>query len=57
MDSYYAWYVAFGYAVNSSGADTYGAGAVWFDTKTEGGPLGEGGERYYNWVRLVRDVK
>ena len=53
---YYAWYVAFGYAVDSSGDDTYGAGAVRFDIKVEGGPSGEGGERYYNWVRLVRDV-
>ena len=34
----------------------HGAGAVRFDTKVEGGPLGEGGERYYNYVRLVRDL-
>lgn len=52
---YYAWYVAFGRAVNSEGLDFHGAGAVRFDTKVEGGPLGEGGERYYNFVRLVRD--
>ena len=28
---------------------------VRFDTKVEDGPLGEGGERYYNYVRLVRN--
>ena len=54
---YYAWYVAFGMAVNGEGEDFHGAGGVRFDTKVEGGPLGEGGERYYNYVRLVRDVK
>ena len=53
---YYAWYVAFGMAVDDSGEDFHGAGAVRFDTKKEGGPLGEGGERYYNFVRLVRDA-
>jgi len=53
---YYAWYVAFGRAVNDEGKDFHGAGAVRFDTKEENGPLGEGGERYYNFVRLVRDV-
>lgn len=53
---YYAWYVAFGRAVDDTGADFHGAGAVRFDTKVEGGPLGEGGERYYNYVRLVRDI-
>lgn len=53
---YYAWYVAFGRAVNGEGLDFHGAGAVRFDTKVEGGPAGEGGERYYNYVRLVRDV-
>jgi len=51
---YYAWYVAFGTAVNNEGADFHGAGAIRFDTKTENGPLAEGGERYYNYVRLVR---
>lgn len=54
---YYAWYVAFGMAVNGEGKDFHGAGAVRFDTKVEGGPAGEGGERYYNYVRLVREVK
>ncbi|GAF01598.1 hypothetical protein JCM21142_210 [Saccharicrinis fermentans DSM 9555 = JCM 21142] len=53
---YYAWYVAFGRAVDGDGHDTHGAGAVRFDTKYEGGPLGEGGERYYNYVRLVRNM-
>lgn len=53
---YYAWYVAFGTAVNDAGDDFHGAGGVRFDTKIEGGPLGEGGERYYNYVLCVRDV-
>lgn len=53
---YYAWYVAFGRAVSKSGLDSHGAGAVRFDTKHENGPAGEGGERYYNYVRLVRNV-
>ena len=53
---YYAWYVAFGRAVDTSGLDLHGAGAVRFDTKYEGGPAAEGGERYYNYVRLVRTV-
>jgi len=53
---YYAWYVAFGRAVNNEGLDFHGAGAVRFDTKHENGPASEGGERYYNFVRLVRNV-
>lgn len=53
---YYAWYVAFGRAVNSEGEDFHGAGAVRFDTKDEDGPAGEDAERYYNYVRLVRDI-
>lgn len=53
---YYAWYVAFGRAVNADGEDYHGAGGVRFDTKYEGGELGEGGERYYNYIRLVRDL-
>ncbi len=56
LEYYYAWYVAFGTAVDDDGNDMHGAGAVRFDTKAEDGPLGEGGERYYNYVRLVRDV-
>lgn len=51
---YYAWYVAFGYAVDAEGNDSHGAGAVRFDTKAEGGPAGEDPERIYNYVRLVR---
>jgi hypothetical protein len=35
---YYAWYLAFGYAVDGEGNDSHGAGAVRFDTKVEGGP-------------------
>ncbi len=53
---YYAWYVAFGRAVDGNGDDFHGAGGVRFDTKYEGGNLGEGGERYYNYIRLVRDA-
>ncbi len=53
---YYAWYVAFGYAVDGEGNDTHGAGAVRFDTKEEDGPAGEEPERIYNYVRLVRDA-
>ncbi|MBI9049600.1 MAG: DUF1566 domain-containing protein [Anaerolineaceae bacterium] len=53
-DFYYAWYVAAGRAVNNEGVDYHGAGAVRFDTKEEDGPAAEGGERYYNYVRLVR---
>jgi len=56
-DFYYAWYVAFGMAVDGNGDDFHGAGAVRFDTKIEDGPDGEGGERYYNFVRLVRDAE
>ena len=52
---YYAWYVSFGRAVDGNGEDSHGAGAVRFDTKNEDGPLGEGGERFYNYVRLVRN--
>jgi hypothetical protein len=51
---WYAWYVAFGYAVGTDGEDLHGAGAVRFDTKHEEGADGPDGERYYNYVRLVR---
>ncbi len=55
---YFAWYVAFGRAVNGQGKDTHGAGAVRFDSKTDNGMPVEGGEeRYYNYVRLVRDAQ
>lgn len=53
---YYAWYVAFGTAVDGNGDDSHGAGAARFDTKIEGGPLGEGDARYYNYVLIVRDA-
>jgi hypothetical protein len=53
---YYAWYVAFGCAVNGDGDDYHGAGAVRFDTKEVDGPAAEEAERYYNYVRLVRDI-
>ena len=51
---WYAWYVAFGYAVDQNGDDIHGAGAVRFDTKSPDGESGPDGERYYNYVRLVR---
>jgi hypothetical protein len=51
---WYAWYVAFGYAVGTDGQDLHGAGAVRFDTKHTEGADGPDGERYYNYVRLVR---
>ncbi len=55
---YFAWYVAFGRAVNGQGKDTHGAGAVRFDSKTDNGMPVEGGEeRYHNYVRLVRDAQ
>ena len=54
---YWAWYVAFGYAVDGSGEDSHGAGAVRYDTKVEGGPQGEDAERVYNHVRAVRLIK
>lgn len=53
---YYAWYISLGRAVNAEGEDYHGAGAVRFDTKDIDGPAGEDAERYYNYVRLVRDV-
>ena len=53
-DFHYAWYVAAGRAVDNSGNDSHGAGAVRFDVKVEGGSGGEGDERVYNYVRLVR---
>jgi hypothetical protein len=55
-DYYYGWYVAFGTAVNDDGDDYHGAGAVRFDTKAVDGPAAEEAERYYNYVRLVRDI-
>jgi spore coat protein CotH len=55
-EHYYAWYASFGTAVDDNGDDSHGAGGVRFDTKVEGGPDGEGGERIYNFVRAVRYV-
>ncbi len=55
---YFAWYVAFGRAVNNQGQDMHGAGAVRFDSKADNDIPVEGGEeRYYNFVRLVREIK
>jgi hypothetical protein len=54
---YWAWYVAFGYAVDGNGEDSHGAGAVRYDTKVEGGSQGEDAERVYNYVRAVRVIK
>jgi hypothetical protein len=51
---WFAWYVSFGYAVDHEGNDMHGAGAVRFDSKAEGGADGPDGERFYNYVRLVR---
>lgn len=53
----YAWYVAFGYAVDDDGNDTHGAGAVRFSPKySESEYAGEGGDNITNSVRLVRNV-
>ncbi|MFI3282761.1 MAG: DUF1566 domain-containing protein [Rikenellaceae bacterium] len=51
---YFAWYVAFGRAVNGQGLDMHGAGAVRFDSKSKGVAVEGGEERYNNFVRLVR---
>ncbi|WP_353571165.1 DUF1566 domain-containing protein [Candidatus Albibeggiatoa sp. nov. BB20] len=53
---YWAWYVAFGYAVDNNGEDSHGAGAIRYDTKVEGGPVGEDTERVYNYARAVRNI-
>jgi hypothetical protein len=54
----YAWYVAFGYAVDDEGNDTHGAGAVRFSPKyTDSSFVGEGGDNILNSIRLVRDVE
>jgi hypothetical protein len=53
----YAWYVAFGYAVDDEGEDTHGAGAVRFSPKyEESSYIGEGGDNILNSIRLVRNV-
>lgn len=54
---YFAYYVAFGYAVDPKGQDIHGAGAVRFDTKVKDGPAVQNEERITNYVRLVRDAK
>ncbi len=54
-DFFYAWYVAFGRAVNGQGEDSHGAGGIRFDTKHKNGPAGEDAGRVYNHVRIVRD--
>lgn len=54
---YFAWYVAFGRAVNGQGVDMHGAGAVRFDSKSKGMEVEGGEERYNNFVRLVRVVE
>uniref|UniRef100_UPI004047E35B Lcl domain-containing protein n=1 Tax=Mariniflexile sp. TaxID=1979402 RepID=UPI004047E35B len=53
---YFAYYVAFGYAVDQQGNDIHGAGAVRFDTKVKNGPAVPNEERINNYVRLVRDI-
>ncbi len=54
---FYAWYVAFGRAVNGQGEDSHGAGGIRFDTKHKNGPAGEDAGRVFNHVRIVRDSK
>lgn len=54
---YWAWYVAFGYAVGPDGEDSHGAGAVRYDSKAQGGPVGEDAERVFNYARAVRNIK
>jgi hypothetical protein len=53
----YAWYVAFGRAVDAEGGDLHGAGAVRFDSKAAGsGRTTIDSERINNYVRLVRII-
>jgi hypothetical protein len=52
----FAWYVAFGRAVDNTGHDLHGAGAVRFDDKSGGGPAKPDAERVNNFVRLVRNA-
>ena len=54
---YYAWYVAFGYAVGGDGEDTHGAGAVRFSAKyADSSATTEGGDNFMNSVRCVRAI-
>lgn len=53
--NYYAWYVAFGFAVGNDGQDSHGAGAVRFSPKYEDSETFlEGGDNMINSVRAVR---
>ncbi|OOO00513.1 MAG: hypothetical protein ATN35_07050 [Epulopiscium sp. Nele67-Bin004] len=53
----FAWYVAFGFAVDDTGSDYHGAGGVRFSPKyPESEALGEGGDNSLNSVRLVRTI-
>lgn len=54
---YWAWYVAFGYAVGPDGKDSHGAGAVRYDSKAKNGPVGEDAERVFNYARAVRKIQ
>lgn len=54
---YYAWYVAFGRAVDPDGEDSHGAGAARFATKVKDDLKGEGSERFQNYIRLVRSIQ
>ena len=56
-ENYYAWYVAFGYAVGPDGEDTHGAGAVRFSAKyADSNATAEGGDNFMNSVRCVRII-
>jgi hypothetical protein len=52
----FAWYVAFGRAVDGNGDDLHGAGAVRFDAKAIGGGPPREEERGLNYARLVRNA-
>jgi len=55
--NYYAWYVAFGYAVGNDGEDSHGAGAVRFSAKyADSAAEAEGGDNFLNSVRCVRAI-
>jgi len=52
---YYAWYVAFGFAIGNDGEDSHGAGGVRFSPKySESEAFLEGGDNMLNNVRAVR---
>jgi len=52
----FAWYVAFGRAVDGNEEDLHGAGAIRFDAKILNSPS-KGEDRVLNYVRLVRNIK